>query len=303
MTSKISYSAIYTFTVVAKELSFTRAAELLHITPSAVSHQMKLLESQLGVSLFHRKSKGVYLSVAGEALQQHANSGVHDIQQGIQQSQFAAQSEKLVIAAIPSFCHLWLLPRIHLFCDAHPAIELEIVALDRLANFAIEAYDAHIHFGSGVYKEIKAKLLAIERIYPVCHPALVRQHNTSSLTRLLEHSRLLHYKAGLEDAPGGVSWADWLNHYHIKPGQNQMWFSHVSMALNAAKQKLGIALGWHHLVNDDIQTGQLIRLSQDVMTPCYRYYLAAPEVSWQNSTFQLFADWLMEQMAESADAE
>ena len=125
MLGKISFSAIHTFTLVAKELSFTRAAELLHITPSAVSHQMKLLEAQLGVTLFHRKAKGVRLSLAGETLQQHAASGVRDIQHGIQQSQFAGQKEKLVVAVVPSFCQLWLLPRLPDFCEQNPNIEIE----------------------------------------------------------------------------------------------------------------------------------------------------------------------------------
>lgn len=93
MSNNISFSAIHTFTVVAKELSFTRAAEILHITPSAVSHQMKLLESQMGVTLFYRQSKGVRLSLAGDTLKQHATTGVRNIQHGIIQSQFSSQKK------------------------------------------------------------------------------------------------------------------------------------------------------------------------------------------------------------------
>lgn len=149
--SNISLSAIHTFTIVAQELSFTRSAEILHITPSAISHQMKLLENQMAVTLFHRQSKGVRLTLAGEKLQQHATSGMRNIQHGILQSQFASQKEKLSIAVIPSLCQLWLMPRLVDFARQHPQIELELTAIDQLVNFNSGQYDAHIHFGTGDY--------------------------------------------------------------------------------------------------------------------------------------------------------
>ena len=76
-----------------------------------------------------------------------------------------------------------------------------------------------------------------------------------------------------------------------------MWFSHVSMAISAAKLNQGIALGWHHMVCDDIDSGRLCRLSTEALTTSYSYYLAAPAKSWQNETFTLFANWLGQQMA------
>lgn len=299
MSNNISFSAIHTFTVVAKELSFTRAAEILHITPSAVSHQMKLLESQMGVSLFYRLSKGVRLSLAGETLQQHATSGVRNIQHGIVQSQFASQKEKLVIAVIPSLCQLWLMPRLIEFSQQFPHIELELIAIDQLADFATGHYDGHIHFGSGDYHGCEAKFLAHESVYPVCHPELLNKTSNHSLEALIKEQTLLIYKAGIEDEPGGVSWGGWLQQFAIdKPAElSQMWFSHVSMTLLAAKLKQGIALGWHHMVVDDIATGQLCRLTDDEMNTSYNYYLVAPNKAWNNKTFTLFATWLAQEMS------
>lgn len=300
MSNNISFSAIHTFTVVAKELSFTRAAEILHITPSAVSHQMKLLESQMGVSLFYRLSKGVRLSLAGETLQQHATSGVRNIQHGIVQSQFASQKEKLVIAVIPSLCQLWLMPRLIDFNNSFPHIELELIAIDQLVDFSTGNYDAHIHFGSGNYHGCEAKFLANERIYPVCHPDLLEEINNHSLSALIKQQKLLIYKAGIEDEPGGVSWGSWLQQFAIdKPAElSQMWFSHVSMTLLAAKLKQGIALGWHHMVVDDIATGQLCRLTDDEMNTSYNYYLVAQNKAWKNKAFIDFSLWLAQQMSE-----
>lgn len=300
MSNNISFSAIHTFTVVAKELSFTRAAEILHITPSTVSHQMKLLESQMGVTLFYRQSKGVRLTLAGDTLKQHATSGVRNIQHGIIQSQFSSQKEKLIIAVIPSLCQLWLMPRIHNFCTQYPHIELEIVALDQLADFNTEQYDGHIHFGIGDYQGCEAKLLSNEKVYPVCHPELLEQSGSRKLETLLEKHQLLIYKAGIEDEPGGISWGTWFNHFSIEKSLevNQMWFSHVSMALLAAKQKQGIALGWHKMVSSDLLSGDLVRLDDSELATTYNYYLVAPNKSWKNTAFTLFYDWLSEQMCD-----
>jgi len=298
MSNNISFSAIHTFTVVAKELSFTRTAKTLHITPSAVSHQMKSLENQMGVTLFHRQAKGVRLSLAGETLQRYAKAGVKNIQYGILQSQFANQKEKLVIAVIPSLCQLWLMPRLVEFCELFPQIEIELVALDQLADFNSGHYDGHIHFGSGIYSGCEAKLLCNETIYPVCHPDLLNELNNTSVKDLLTSQPLLIYKAGIEDDPGGISWSHWLRSFNIikSSQQNQLWFSHVAMALLAAKLKQGIALGWHHMVCDDIDNGVLVRLDDSEMSTSFDYYLVAPSQSWQNQSFKHFANWLEEKM-------
>lgn len=302
MPANISFSAIHSFTIVAKELSFSRAAEVLHITPSAVSHQMKQLENQLGVSLFHRKAQGVQLSQAGIALQQHASKGIKNIQYGIEQSQFASQQQKLVIAVIPSLLQLWLIPRLTDFYEQYPNIELELVALDQLADFSTEQFDGHIHFGSGQYNNLKTKLLSGEQVYPVCHPQLLKQTTEYSLATLINQYKLLFYKAGTEDEPGGINWSDWLQYFEIeKPAvPNKLSFSHVAMALAAAKHQQGIALGWHHMVKDDLDNGQLVRLSNSHLDTTYNYYLVAPDKSWHNQPFNNLSSWLEQQMSDSS---
>jgi len=308
--NNISLSAIHTFTIVAQELSFTRSAEILHITPSAVSHQMKLLESQMAVTLFHRQSKGVRLTLAGEKLQQHATSGMRNIQHGILQSQFASQKEKLTIAVIPSLCQLWLMPRLVSFLNQHPQIELELIAIDQLVNFNSGQYDAHIHFGTGDYQGCEAKFLQNEQVYPVCHPDMIQDiiksnneanninNNKNVFQTLINRHPLLIYKAGIEDEPGGISWGNWLHHFSIeKPVElKQMCFSHVSMTILAAKLKQGIALGWHHMVKNDIANGQLLKLTDNELNTTFNYYLVAPSRSWKNETFNHFSTWLEQEM-------
>jgi len=298
MKKHFSISAIETFTVVAQELSFTRAADVLHITPSAVSHRIKLLEQQLGVQLFSRLSKGVRLSLAGETLQQHAMAGMKNIQHGIQQSQFASKKDKLVIAVIPSLCQAWLIPRLADFSQQCAHIELELIVCDQLADFSKAQIDAHIHFGSGDYQGLDAVFLSRERVYPVCHPDFLLGVATPRLSELLKHRQLVHYKAGIEDQPGGVSWADWLQKFEVdKPAElQQIWFSHVSMAVAAAVHGQGIALGWHKIVSQEIAAGKLQKLSDDYLQTAFSYYLVAPTQTRKNPAFVLFSDWLQQQM-------
>ena len=298
MKQHFSISAIETFTIVAQELSFTRAADVLHITPSAVSHRIKLLEQQLGVQLFTRQSKGVRLSLAGETLQHHAMAGMKNIQHGIQQSQFASKKTKLVIAVIPSLCQAWLIPRLTDFSQQCPQIELELIISDQLADFSKAQIDAHIHFGSGDYQGLESVFLSRERVYPVCSPEILAQVADTRLCELLTQRQLIHYKAGIEDQPGGVSWADWLQKFAIdKPTElQQIWFSHVSMAVTAAIHGQGIALGWHKMVSEEIKAGTLIKLSDDYLQTAFSYYLVAPSRAYNNPAFVAFSQWLQVQM-------
>lgn len=124
------------------------------------------------------------------------------------------------------------------------------------------------------------------------------------LQTLINEHPLLIYKAGIEDEPGGVSWGNWLSHFSIeKPTElKQMWFSHVSMTLLAAKLKQGITLGWHLMVKDEIANGQLCKLTNNTLETDYNYYLVAPTRSLKNDAFNHFSAWLEAEMLNEANA-
>lgn len=292
--ASLSLAAIQTFIVVASEQNFSQAAKLLHITPSAVSHRIKLLEQQLNVRLFNRFSKGVTLTNAGKTLQQYVTQGMNLIHQGIQTSQFVSQREKLVIAVIPSLANDWLIPKLTAFYQAFTNIELEIIALDPLADFSSSRYDAHIHFGSGRYPGLVSQFLFKEKVYPVCHPSLYQSIANRPLSDVLQEYNLLLYRAGLEDEPGATNLAGWLRCFDIPPFTEikQVWFSHVSMALTAAKQRQGIALGWHQIVKPAIEAGELIRITDYEIDTEFNYYFVATKKSWQREVVQQFYYWL-----------
>ncbi|MBQ4846733.1 LysR family transcriptional regulator [Pseudoalteromonas sp. MMG005] len=294
MTTQFSFSAIHTFTVVTQTLSFSRAAEILHITPSAISHQMKLLESQLGVSLFTRQSKGIMLTEAGKALMENANKGVSLIQEGVSKSISTTKLRTLHIAAIPSLAQNWLLPKLPDFYDLHPDISIVLHAQDQLVNFSTSHIDAHLHFGTGYTQNNHAQFLASEYVYPVCHPDLLTVGCDNHISRLVSQYPLLQYNAALEDGLSNLTWQHWLSKHHICVDTKMIHrhFSHVGLSLEAAKHKQGLALAWHHMVSDLIKWGMLVQCGNTVLKLDYNYYLVSPEKPQEASDLHQFTSWL-----------
>jgi DNA-binding transcriptional LysR family regulator len=297
MLSNISLSAINTFAIAAQEENFTRAADILHITPSAVSHRIKTLEAQLNVSLFARQAKGVELTHSGSVLLAHISKGMRNIHQGLELCQLSDLRDKLTIAVVPSLCSQWLVQRLPRFYALHANIDLELVMSDQLVDFNARQVDAHIHFGSGEYYGLQSTFLGNEFVYPVCHPDLLKGYKTANLACLLEHYPLLNYKAGIEDKPGGFSWEQWFASNNIeKPaGIRQLWFSHLNISLIAASTKQGIALGWHKVVSKDIQQGNLVKIGNNAQQTRFNYYLVMSERQAKNPNMQLFSHWLLKE--------
>lgn len=297
MSNQFSYSAIHTFTVVTQTLSFSRAATTLHITPSAVSHQMKLLEAHIGVPLFKRQAKGVGLTDAGHALMHSANKGISLIQVGVANSIAAASQRSLHIAAIPSLAQNWLIPRLSHFYKVHPDINVIVHAQDQLVDFSTAPIDAHLHFGDGYAQQAHAQFLANEYIYPVCHPQLLLQKSNADIQHLIASHALLQYDAAAEDAPSNVSWQMWLKKLNITTSQpmQHRHFSHVTLALEAAKHQQGLALAWHHIVDNDIKSETLVRCHTQSLKLDYSYYLVSPEQPEPHSDLAIFATWVRDQ--------
>ena len=152
--SRISLASLRTFSEVARQGSLSLAAEQLCISPSAVSHQMKLLEQHLDTALFIRRARGVELTGAGKHLAEYAIRSMLQLEQGLQRATQASQRQ-LSVAAIPAITQLWLVPKLHRFYALHPDIELSIIDQDALTDFNQQAIDLHLHFGSGECIELK----------------------------------------------------------------------------------------------------------------------------------------------------
>lgn len=294
MDKNTSLQALRTLACVAEYNSFSRAAEKLCISASAVSHQMKLLEQQLDMQLFKRRARGVELTDAGTQLARYASRGIQQLQTGLRVAGTVADRQRLVIAVTPSFGQRWLQPRLGDFYQQHADIELQLIAQDRLVDFNQQAIDMHIHFGDGQPIGLRSQFLLAESAVPVCHPSLLSNTSDPLLLIANTHTRLLHYQAGSEDEPGGLSWHDWFSRYDLSqnPAQANSYFSHLSMALDAAKYQQGVALAWRSLIEQDIESRELMCLVDEGVALKYSHYLIAPEHHWQKPSLQQFCQWL-----------
>ncbi|MDP9607600.1 UNVERIFIED_ORG: DNA-binding transcriptional LysR family regulator [Variovorax paradoxus] len=224
------------FEAVARRKSFAFAASELHLTASAVSHQISRLEADLGVRLFERSAHGVRLSAAGDlylskvggALSAIA-SATEDLRQGV--------SNSLYVHSAPSIASLWLMPRLRGFAQAHPDVSLNLSAAHTPSDFALGQSDIDIRYGIPSWPELVVEPLFEELIVPLASPAFIRQHG-------LKHVEQLSSVKLIQSNVSVVQWSDWLGKFSKKraPDWFAARFDRAQMSLDAATQGLGVAL-------------------------------------------------------------
>lgn len=224
------------FEAVARRRSFALAAAELHLTASAVSHQVARLESHLGVRLFERSAHGVRISVAGEhylsrvggALSAIA-SATEDLRQGV--------SNSLYVHAGPSFASLWLMSRLQGFAQAYPDIALNLSAAHTHSDFELGQADIDIRYGVPNWPNLVVEPLFEESLVPLASPAFIREH------RLKRPEHLLGVKL-IQSNVSIIQWPDWFARFtNLRaPDRFPVRFDRAQMALDAATQGLGVAL-------------------------------------------------------------
>jgi LysR family glycine cleavage system transcriptional activator len=207
-----SLHALRVFEAAARLMSFTEAAHELHVTQTAVSHQIKALEGELGVALFRRGTRQVSLTPDGRAWAKELAplfARLHDVHRRLRGAGRARAGE-VALSIIPSFASRWLVPRLGRFLEAHADVDLRISANPRLVDFATEPVDLGIRYGRGPYPGLAVEKLADDAWVVVAAPALLARHRPRSPRELGRHT-LLH-----DDAPG--AWTAWLAHQRLTTG-------------------------------------------------------------------------------------
>lgn len=224
------------FEAVARRRNFALAAAELHLTASAISHQVARLESQLGVRLFERSAHGVRLSTAGEAYLSRVGGALSaiaaatdDLRQGV--------SNSLYVHSAPSFASLWLMPRLNAFAQAHPEISLNLSAAHTHSDFALGQADIDIRYGVPQWPDLVVEPLFEERITPLASPAFIREH------RLKRPEDLLAVPL-IQSTVSVVQWPDWFAAFSDQraPERFAVRFDRAQLSLDAATQGLGVAL-------------------------------------------------------------
>ncbi len=281
------------FETAARHQSFTRAAEELSLTQSAVCRQIASLEDYLGVRLFNRIKKRVTLSEAGQLYAKQVRESLKRIEHDTMSLMAHRGSGGVVeLAVTPTFATRWLIPRLVSFHEDNPAITLDLTTRAEPFMFTDTPFDAAIHFGDPIWPGAIAEYLFGEEIVPVCAPALLKgrvQISPDELSRL----PLLHQSARPD------AWREWfdvagLSHINAMGGARYELFS---MLVQAAKVGLGVTLVPRFFVVNEVQSGKLVIPCPQVLRSQRGYYLVYPENKVGSSSLQVFRRWLLSQAA------
>lgn len=288
-------TALRAFDAAARRMSFAQAAEELHVTPAALSYQIKQLETHLGVALFRRLNRAVELTEAGRALQPGVAEGFAAFRAARRAVDRLRSDRALVVTAGPAVTAKWLAPRMFRFAALHPEIELRFVASLRLMDFARDEVDAAIRFGAGGGEGLYSRCLFDDWLLPLCAPSVA-----SRLSRPddLAGETLLHDDslAPFPDAPG---WEDWLRAAGARAPDPRRGarFSNADHALDAAAEGGGVALGRLHLAERDIAAGRLVAPFPTLLRSPGRYHFVCPEGAETSPAVAAFLAWIVEEAA------
>ncbi len=278
------------FEAAARYLSFTEAAEELHVTQAAVSHQIKSLEQALGVRLFRRLNRAIRLTGEGQEFVSEVRKALAHLAAGMDKLSAPDAGGPLTISVLPSFASKWLVPRLGRFRDRHPEIDVRISASIQLTDFQRDDVDLVVRYGKGVWDGVHTVRMMTEDIYPVCSPALVVGPRALRQPEDLRHHTLLH-----DDAE--VDWAMWL----LAAGMADIesahgpFFTDSAMVIQAAIAGQGVALARGALAADDIAAGRLVKPFDFVIPAEYAYYILGLEANRDRPKIAAFRDWLLEE--------
>jgi LysR family glycine cleavage system transcriptional activator len=288
-----SLNGLRAFEAAARHLSFTKAAAELNVTQTAVSHQIRRLEAQLGLRLFTRRNRNLALTGAALDYLPAVRAAFEDLRGATERILRPQHEGVLTVSVLPTLAAKWLVQRLAAFQEAHPGIEVRIATATRAVDFRREEVDVAIRYGNGRWPGLRAVWLMAEEIFPVCSPALQRGERPLREPADLAGQTLLHVNLYADE------WLEWLTAAGVPPSlapslaQRGLTFDLNLMALQAALDGLGVALGRTAFVEADIAAGRLVA-PFDIRVPAKSaFYVVAPEATADSPKIALFRDWLV----------
>jgi LysR family glycine cleavage system transcriptional activator len=303
-------NALRVFESAARHLSFKEAAAELHITQAAVSHQVKSLEEYLGIELFRREGRGVQLTEAARASLPRLREGFDALAAAVETIHERSEETELAITAPPVFVARWLMPRLAEFSKLAPDIEVRVAASSRtvdagaldaaalMSNLDLrnETSGVEIHLGAGDYPGFRADRLFSVSMTLVASPELVVGDPPLREPADLAQHVLLHDDA-MDLVAHGNAWQKWLEAAGVADrvdGSHGPRFSTNMLSIEAASQKLGVALALRPMVDADLASGRLVEPFRIEVNPGSAYFLVCPEIIADRPAVAAFRSWLLE---------
>jgi LysR family glycine cleavage system transcriptional activator len=286
-----SLNGLRAFEAAARHLSFTLAAEELHVTQTAISHQIKRLEQELGLKLFIRQNRTLVLTVQAKDYLPGIRAAFNDLRLATDRLLRRDDDHVLTISTLASLAAKWLLPRMTAFQEAHPGIDVRITTSAALVDFRNGDVDAAIRYGRGQWPGLRADWMMADQVFPVCSPTLRDGPHPLKCPEDLAHHTLLHSGGAMDD-----DWRLWLTAAGLptdlsrKPGLS---FDLVFMAVQAAIDGLGVAMGRTSYVEADIAKGRLVVPFEMTLPADAGFYLVSPADVREKPKLTVFRNWLL----------
>ena len=293
-TMRLPLQTLPTFRVVARLANLRAAAEELHLTHSAVSQQIKLLEDQLGFQVFDRPGRRIVLNAAGAALLSAVEPALAQLDDGMRAAEVAASGaeHRIRVTLLPSFAQRWWMPRMASWRERHPDIAIEVHTSQQVIDLQREGFHAAMRQGSGEWRGLDAERLLDSPLIAVGSPNAAR--------RLLGRGpEALADEPLLGDAP---VWETWFALSGLRCRVNPVAsFNDAGMMLQAAEQDLGLALARELLVADALRDGRLMRLSpiELVKDQAYALWFVHPTSLRDWPPLKALRAWVLDEMKRS----
>ncbi len=298
-------NSLRAFEAAARHLSFTKAAEELHVTPAAVSQQVKNLEDYFEVQLFKRLTRALRLTDAGQSVLPTLQEGFDKLKDVDQALRNREDNRVITVSVAPSFGAKWLVPRLERFQKLYPDYDLRLDATDDLVDFSRDDIDIAVRYGLGDYPGLESHCLMSEVTILVCSPALRDGEHPLRTPSDLRHHTLLHAQWRMEDDTT-PNWRMWLRAAgldDIDPNRGPR-FNMDTMIVQAAIAGQGVALVSNAFIAEDMMQGRLVQPFPEAVNQQTKFchYVVYPETSREDAKVVAFRDWIIEE-ANRTDAE
>ena len=292
MTARLpSLNGLRAFEAAARHLSFTQAASELNVTQTAISHQIRRLEEELGIRLFIRKNRALALTPQARDYLPGVRAAFNDLRLATDRLLRKDDNNVLTISTLASLAAKWLLPRLSAFQEAHGGIDVRITTSTGLVDFRGGDVDAAIRYGRGHWGGLRADWLMADELFPVCSPSLLKGDRPLNCPQDLAHQTLLHTSGGYDD-----DWRLWLTAAGLPADISKppgVTFDLIFMTVQAAIDGIGVALGRTSYVQDDIAKGRLVVPFKIALPADAGFYLVSPEGAAEPPKLAGFRKWLI----------
>ncbi len=291
------HARLAVFVAAAQRLSFTHAAEELHVTTAAVSQQIKSLEDWLGYKLFQRLARGLALTDEGNRLLAAVEPAHDAVNLAIARLHGGELSGIVRLRCLPSFLSVWLLPRLPKLMAKYPAIDLQVVAEDSSLSLRARDYDLAIDLNDGDSPGFMTTRLMDEEIFPVCAPALLQGKPALRTPEDLRHFPLLHDMTAWRGSQPYTEWESYLAAigYPAIDVRRGYVFNRNHITIEAAMAGMGVAIARRTLTTDELASGQLIPLFERVAQTDKRYCIVYQTGALDDRRVRAVHDWIADQ--------